>query len=193
MFNPARRQFLLKAGSTALPALSIATITTPAAASYSVVVDIPVSIGNRELNLLALHTMESLHLSYVQDGKYHQQNLARIETLLRDHRTDEVHAIDLRLLDMLSGLSVNLNLRQSTPIQVISGYRSRATNALLRRQSSAVARYSYHMSGRAIDIRIPGYRSDQVYHAAIALRSGGVGHYPRSNFVHLDTGRFRTW
>jgi uncharacterized protein YcbK (DUF882 family) len=111
--------------------------------------------------------------------------------VLRDHRSDEVSPIDTRLLDLLHTLSDKLDT--TSQFHVISGYRSPATNAKLAEKSNGVARHSLHMDGLAIDIRLPGRELADVRRAAIALRSGGVGYYPGSNFVHMDVGRVRTW
>lgn len=143
------------------------------------------------IELLALHTNEYLQAPYRVNGELLDKNLPAIHRLLRDHRTDEVHAIDPRLLDYLHDLGLVLGF--GGPFHVISGYRSAATNARLRQASNGVAKRSFHMYGRAVDIRVPGVSSAQVRAAAIELRRGGVGHYPGSNFVHLDTGNFRHW
>ncbi len=145
----------------------------------------------RFLYFLALHTMESVRLPFWSSGDYMEQNLARIDHVLRDHRTQEVHAIDTSLLDYVHALVMSLD--PEAPVHVISGYRSPATNAKLRKTSSSVARKSFHMFGRAIDIRIPGFTALQIRDAAIALQLGGVGYYAGPDFVHLDTGRFRYW
>lgn len=146
---------------------------------------------NRSLDLLALHTMESLCVPFWQAGDYLPNNLSRFNHVLRDHRTHEVHAIDPRLLEFLFELSQALEL--NVPLHVISGYRSPATNAKLRLTSNGVAKRSLHMVGRAIDIRVPEVPSSVVRDTAMSLRRGGVGYYPRADFVHLDTGRVRGW
>ena len=111
--------------------------------------------------------------------------------MLRDHRSDELTAMDPSLLDLL------YNLQQKTqghgPFHVISGYRSPSTNNKLRKNSKGVAKKSLHMQGRAIDIRLPGSELKTLQHAALSLQAGGVGYYPKSNFIHLDTGRVRFW
>jgi uncharacterized protein YcbK (DUF882 family) len=110
---------------------------------------------------------------------------------LRDHRTGEAAQIDRRLLDLLHNLVTALNAAE--PIQIISGFRSAQTNALLASASSGVARKSLHMQGKAVDIRIPGVRLAVLREAAMSLRGGGVGFYPQSRFVHVDVGRVRYW
>lgn len=146
---------------------------------------------SRFLYLLALHTMESVQLPFWSSGDYLGQNLARINHVLRDHRTHEVHAIDPKLLEYVHALVMSLD--PEAPVHVISGYRSPATNAKLRQNSNGVARKSFHMFGRAIDIRIPGFTAAEIRDAAIDLQRGGVGYYAKADFVHLDTGRFRYW
>ncbi len=191
MQEPLDRRKFITTSSALLPAIALSGVSRSALASYSVVIDLPSALQSRELNLVALHTMESLNLRYLVDGKYDDDNLAQINHLLRDHRTDEVHAIDLRLLDCLYELSRALELE--VPIHVLSGYRSPATNAKLRLTSKGVAKRSFHMFGRAIDIRIPGFTAAQIRDAAWSLHRGGVGYYPELEFVHLDTGRVRSW
>src|SRR5690606_22191472 len=117
--------------------------------------------------------------------------LDAVNEVLRDHRTGEVHAIDPQLLDLLSGLAGKLEARPR--FQVISGYRSPASNAKLHAKSSGVATRSLHMQGKAIDIRMGGVELANLRRAALGLRAGGVGYYPSSDFVHVDTGRVRQW
>ncbi len=119
------------------------------------------------------------------------ETLAAIDHLLRDFRTDQEHAIDTSLLDLL--FDVSLKMGRNVRFQVISGYRSPATNAMLRRKSRHVAERSLHTQGRAIDVRVQGMSAVLLRNAAIAMRRGGVGYYPNSDFVHLDTGRVRHW
>lgn len=137
------------------------------------------------------HTGERLDAVYRERGRYLDDALAAIDRLLRDHRSDEVMPIDRSLLDSLVALRSKLDTSQ--PFHVISGYRSPATNARLAAASGGVARASLHLQGRAIDIRMPGRPLEQVRAAALALRAGGVGFYAKSDFVHLDTGRVRSW
>ena len=111
----------------------------------------------------------------------------QINTVLRDFRTGDVFPIDPRVVDILFAL------RQKTganaPYEVLSGYRSPKTNALLARNGDGVASNSLHMTGQAIDIRLPGYSTKKLSEASVSLRAGGVGYYAKSNFVHLDTGQ----
>jgi len=145
----------------------------------------------RGLGFRHLHTGEKLKVVYFEAGQYLEDALAAINHLLRDHRSGDVHEMDPKLLDQLCALAQRCG--RSGPFEVISGYRSPATNDMLRRNGSGVAKRSLHMQGRAIDVRLAGVRTNQLRRAATDLGRGGVGYYPKSDFVHLDTGRFRTW
>ncbi len=145
----------------------------------------------RELNFNNLHTGEKLSLTYFEKGRYVTEALKEIDYLLRDYRTGDVHSIDPNLLNFIYKLQSTLETKK--PIDIISGYRSPATNEALRAKSSGVARKSKHMLGKAIDIRIEKIGSKTIRDAAISLQQGGVGYYAKSNFVHLDTGNFRHW
>jgi uncharacterized protein YcbK (DUF882 family) len=138
------------------------------------------------------HTSESLRVVYREGPHYLTDALARIDHVLRDHRTNEVHPIDPALLDQLNRLAALLGVGID-PYHVISGYRSPRSNAMLAGRSGGVAKKSLHMSGQAIDIRVPGVPLSRVHEAAMSMKAGGVGYYPRSDFVHLDTGRLRQW
>ncbi len=146
---------------------------------------------SRRLRFAHLHTGEKLDVEYMTAGSYVPDALASVNVLLRDFRTDEQHDIDRELLDLLHALSRETRARGA--FEVISGYRSPRTNARLRERSSGVASGSLHMQGMAIDIRVPGVDLADLRDAARALKRGGVGYYPTSNFVHVDTGRVRTW
>lgn len=149
------------------------------------------SLATRSLRFAHTHTSERLAIEYFSGGAYMHDALATIDHFLRDFRTEDVHPIDPALLDLLHGLTSLTNSRQ--PFQVISGYRSPATNARLRQRSEGVAAGSLHMNGQAIDIRLADVPLGKLRAAALDLRVGGVGYYPASDFVHVDTGRVRTW
>ncbi len=151
----------------------------------------PAGHGARKLSFYNLHTDETLTTVYWADGKYVPEALSEINYILRDFRRNAVKPIDARLLDLLHALRANLDTNAA--FQVISGYRSPLTNAMLRRASEGVAAHSLHLKGQAIDLRVPGRELSLVRDAALALRGGGVGYYPRSDFVHVDVGRIRTW
>ena len=151
----------------------------------------PPVIKDRTLSFYNLHTGESLTASYWADGQYQNSELTAINHILRDFRTGEIHPIDKRLLDLLHQLHHKTDSKQA--FQVISGYRSPKTNAALRKHSHGVARHSQHMLGKAIDIRLPDCHLATLRKTAMQCRAGGVGYYPASNFVHVDTGRVRHW
>jgi uncharacterized protein YcbK (DUF882 family) len=147
--------------------------------------------GNRALSFIHTHTGERLAVEYFGRGRYVPDALSAIDYFLRDFRSGDVHPIDPRLLDLLSTLT---DLTGSVrPFQVISGYRSPATNEMLRLRGEGVAARSLHMQGRAIDIRLADVPLVKLRTAALSVRGGGVGYYPASDFVHVDTGRVRTW
>ena len=148
----------------------------------------------RVLSFFHTHTGERLKIAYCCDGIYQPEALAQLNHLLRDFRVDQEKSIDPNLFDLLHELGGTLETDQ--PYHIISGYRSAQTNAKLRERGGAhtgVASSSLHMVGKAIDIRLPGVRLDHLRSAAASLKLGGVGFYPSSNFVHVDTGRVRYW
>jgi len=148
------------------------------------------STTDRWLSFYNLHTSEALKVAYWADGGYVTESLAAINNNLRDHRTGTIHEIDRRLLDLL--WRVRSELDTTEPFQIISGYRSPQTNAMLRSHSDGVAAHSLHMDGMAADIQVPGRSLELIRKVAISIKSGGVGYYP-SQFVHVDVGRVRTW
>jgi uncharacterized protein YcbK (DUF882 family) len=148
--------------------------------------------GVRELSFHNLHTDERVAAVYCEDGAYVPEALEEIDAILRDHRTGEIRQMSPALIDLVFALTVHRG--SASPVQVISGYRSPATNALLRSEGSGgVAERSLHLTGEAVDISFADRPLRRVRDAALALRGGGVGYYPGSNFVHLDTGRPRSW
>jgi uncharacterized protein YcbK (DUF882 family) len=147
--------------------------------------------GRRSLSFLNLHTEESLSTVYWTDGRYLPQAMEAIHRIFRDHRADEVAAMDPRLLDLLFDLRQRLGSQE--PYHIISGYRSPATNQMLARQGRGVAPNSLHKEGQAADVRLPGRDLARVRRVAMEMKRGGVGYYQRSGFVHLDVGRVRYW
>ncbi len=146
----------------------------------------------RTLRFYNLHTDEKLESTYWADGCYVPQALEGINHILRDFRRNEAIAIDPGLLDQAYLLQQQLG--SEGVIEIISGYRSPATNQMLRNNGGGgVARRSLHMEGRALDLRLSDSRLSDVHRAALALKLGGVGYYPGSNFVHIDTGQVRQW
>ncbi len=149
------------------------------------------STGERGLAFYHTHTGERLKTVYYAGGDYVPDALEEINHLLRDFRTGDVSPIDPQLLDILAEVRALTGSRAE--FQIISGYRSPQTNAMLRSTSSGVAKKSLHMQGRAIDVRLTQFDTAKLRKAALSLRAGGVGYYPGSDFVHLDTGRVRSW
>ena len=147
--------------------------------------------AERSLALRNLHTGERVEVTYWVDGHYVQDHIHSISQVLRDHRSGDVHPIDASLLDQLYVLRHRLGSEHA--FHVISGYRSPASNAGLQANGNGVATRSLHMEGRAIDIRLPGVKLDRLHRAAVDLNAGGVGYYPKSDFIHIDTGRVRYW
>ena len=145
----------------------------------------------RSLAFYNTHTGEQLRAVYWEQGSYLEDSLGEINHILRDHLTNEIKNIDTGLLDLLFAIRNELETQQ--PFHVISGYRSPDTNAFLRAHSTGVAEHSLHLVGQAIDIRTPGRDLRVLHKTAVALKGGGVGYYPKSDFVHVDVGRVRYW
>ncbi len=146
----------------------------------------------RVLHLHHLHTEERLEVSYRTGERYHRDALKQLNYFLRDFRTGDVAAMDPQAFDILFDLKQQLGEPEAL-FQIIGGYRSPRTNAMLSKTSNGVAQRSLHLTGQAIDIRIDGIPTTEVRDTALAMARGGVGYYPRSNFVHVDTGQVRSW
>lgn len=144
------------------------------------------------LRLYHTHTGERIDIVYRRGEQYLPEAEEQLDHFLRDHRTGAVKHYDPRLFDLLSDLTAAIG-RPNAEIDIICGYRSSWSNEFLRARSSGVAKNSLHMQAHAIDIRIPGVDTLTLRDAALSLGRGGVGYYPRSGFVHVDTGRVRTW
>ena len=147
--------------------------------------------SDRSLQFFNTHTNETLKATYWRNGTVDRGALHDINFVLRDFRTNTVFPIDVKLLDLLAELHQRTGTRQ--PFEVISGYRSPQTNAMLHAESNGVAAHSLHMEGKAIDIRLADVELTKLHDVAVAMKLGGVGIYPRSDFVHVDTGRVRYW
>ena len=150
-----------------------------------------VTASHHPLSFYHIHTGEKLSITYRENGVLIPEALAEINHYLRDFRTEQIHTIDVALLDKLSTLFSTFDERGN--FEVISGYRSPHTNAVLRQVTTGVAEHSLHIEGRAIDVRLTSAKTTDLRDAALALQSGGVGYYAESNFVHLDTGNNRSW
>lgn len=146
---------------------------------------------SRTLGFFNTHTNEILKATYWQNGNYDRTAVADINYILRDHRSGDVYSMDLKLFDLLTSLHRRTDSKK--PFEIISGYRSPASNAKLASASGGVAKKSMHMQGKAIDIRLRDVKLADLRLDALAMKAGGVGYYPKSDFVHVDTGRVRHW
>lgn len=183
-----RRRFLqlgLGASTALVLDNALAKVSTNSVAEKDIV------LPERKLSLSNLHTGEQLTATYWAEGQYQTSELEAINHLLRDHRTGDVYQMDNELLDLLNVLHQKMDGQKA--FQVISGYRSPKTNAALRQNSNGVAKKSFHMKGQAIDIRLPDCRLSDLRKAALDCKAGGVGYYPESGFIHVDTGPVRHW
>ena len=181
MPNLVRRRDLLRLGAAA----GLAAIAAPAWAQ-----DLD-GWAPRRATLDNLHTGEAFNDVYYANGSYLPEALAEANRVMRDWRTGDEHFIDPGLFDALTAIRTRLE----TPVayQIISGYRSPKTNAMLRQTGHGAAEHSQHMLGKAIDVRMEGVDLAWLRNAALDVGAGGVGYYPRSNFIHVDTGRVRQW
>jgi len=179
-----RRKFLQTTAAAA------ATLLAPAALAKSAPVA-RVASGERQLKFYNLHTGEHLKATYWVDGVYVADEMHAINRVLRDFRTGDIKKMDPHLMDLLFALQHKVD--KPGAFHVISAYRSPKTNAKLHRSSNGVATHSLHMRGKAIDIRLPGVELKHLRQSALAMHAGGVGYYPKSDFIHVDTGRPRFW
>jgi uncharacterized protein YcbK (DUF882 family) len=177
VFFADRRRFLTRAG--------LALALVPCGAAWAQ------EAQQRTLSFVHTHTGERLTSSYFVDGAYVPAELQRINQLLRDFRTGDVYPIAPATLDILADLHALAGSGEH--YEVICGYRSPQTNALLRSHSHGVAEHSLHMQGRAIDVRLTGFPTARLHELALGMRRGGVGFYPQSDFVHIDNGAVRSW
>ena len=199
-----RRGFLsqatrLAAGGAALPLVGMKAAQASSAvqasslikASASSLVGVP---GGQVLAFNHTHTRERIELVYAVNGDYVPDALTTLNRFLRDHYSGTVGQMDPQLFDLLHRVRLALGGTSLSAYEVISGYRCPETNDHLRNsRGGGVAKRSLHMEGKAIDIRIPGVPLAELRDAALSLQAGGVGFYPREQFVHIDTGRVRTW
>jgi uncharacterized protein YcbK (DUF882 family) len=161
-------------------------------AAASFVVPAPaVSFAPRSVSLYNVHTGEWLRTVYWADGHYIREAVRDINWILRDHHSDEIRAMDAGVLDLLGMLRERLDT--GDPFLVVCGYRSPTTNRALYLHHEGAARNSYHIKGMAVDLRSERRDLSQIRDAALSLRCGGVGYYPRSDFVHVDCGPIRRW
>ncbi len=187
--SPFSRRRLFRFGAAALAS---AAIFDPIQALASIGGD-QFGLGGpvRRLTLVNSATQEHQTVDYWVKGRYITDALRSISHLLRDRHDGSVHIIDPRLVDVMYGIFRMTGA--CSPVQIVCGYRSPRTNARLRIHHRGVASHSLHMQGKAVDIRMSGCGLSSLHSAALSLRAGGVGYYPSSNFVHVDTGPVRTW
>ncbi|NLW82181.1 MAG: DUF882 domain-containing protein [Desulfovibrionales bacterium] len=180
--NYSRRQFLC----------NIATLTLVGAAIPLAQPALAAQVGARSLSFEHMHTGKVLRVVYAMGNKYVPEGLKTLNMFLRDHYTGQVCRMDPKLFDLLFRLKRSFGGDRT--FQIISAYRSPVTNTKLRASGHrGVAKHSLHMEGKALDIRLAGVSLGDLRDAAVESRSGGVGFYPRGQFVHVDTGQFRTW
>ena len=182
------RRDILKAGLVGfLGTLPLSFFATGARASgFSLPKD-----GAYNVSFVNQHTGESFSGAYRVGGKYLPEAFDKINTVLRDYRTGDVFPVDPRVMDII--YAVHAHSGSPQPFEVLSGYRSPKTNAMLRRTTPGVAVNSLHLTGQAIDVRLSDVHISRLRETAIRLQAGGVGYYPVSNFVHMDTGEVRHW
>jgi uncharacterized protein YcbK (DUF882 family) len=147
---------------------------------------------DRRLRFYNTHTGERIDIIYRRGDQYISNALAKLDYFLRDHVTGDVRHFDARVFDILSDLMESVG-HSGSEIDVVCGYRTPSTNQSLRTHTSGVSKNSLHMQAQAIDLRIPGVSTLTLRKAALALRRGGVGYYPHSDFIHVDAGRVRQW
>jgi len=187
--NPSRRFFLKTAAKATLATAAVAATGSDALAGA---LTAPPRVS-KSLKMFNTHTLESLDLVFWRDGVYDEVALGELNVLLRDHRENEEMVMDRALFDQMWTLQQRCG--GDEVFEIISGYRSTATNNWLRKRSSSsgVAKESYHTKGKAIDIRLRGTRLNKLHSEALAMNAGGVGYYPGLDFIHLDTGQVRNW
>jgi len=173
--------------------LSLISLGGPLAKSLAVSSQSPADeVEGHLLSLYNTHTGERIKIVHRQGEAYIPSALAKLDYFLRDHRTGEVRHFDPRLYDILSDLTASVG-RPGGEIDIVCGYRIQATNESLRAGTAGVAKNSLHVQARAIDLRMPGIDTLTLRRAALDLARGGVGYYPHSDFIHVDTGRVRQW
>lgn len=183
------RRDILKAGvlgGLLLPAMAAAG---PAQAASRVAV--PHDSGTMRIAFRNKHTGEGFSGAYRVGDRYLPEAFEQINTVLRDFRTGEAFPIDPRVLDII--YTMHYKMDSNKPFEILSGYRSPKTNSMLRRAGDGAAQNSLHMTGQAIDLRMPGYSTRRLYELAAGLKAGGTGYYGKSDFLHVDTGQVRRW
>lgn len=188
-----RRRFLKTVGFVT-PAMALSAMAPSTMVLATLAIPVSGLAAERKqyrLRFYHQHTREQLDVVYRDGFRYRRDALEKINTLLRDFRTGQIHPIDPALLDILYAIQTQTG--SVSEYEIVSGFRSPKTNAMLRNQTSGVAEHSLHVKGRAIDLRLTDLSTKVLRETALDLGRGGVGYYPKSNFVHLDTGRARSW
>lgn len=171
---------------------AFAATTVVAAPTYSNAFGLLRGAGDvRRVAMYSGRTGESIDTIYWIEGEYIKDAAREISYFMRDWRQDETIAIDMRTIDIIA--AAHRLMDTGEPYMLLSGYRTPATNAMLRARSRGVAKHSLHMEGQAADLRLKSRSVNQIYSAAQACHAGGVGKYSKSNFVHMDCGIIRTW
>ena len=178
------RRGVLKAGVMGAAAMAIPMIGAGEAHART-------GNGSWRVSFKQAHTGETFSGTYRVGNRYLPEAFERLNYVLRDFRTGEVFPMDPRVVDILS--MIQSRSKSSEPFQILSAYRSPKTNTNLRNASNGVAKNSFHMYGQALDIRNPNVSTKRVRNIAQGLKAGGVGYYPRSSFIHIDTGTVRSW
>lgn len=187
-----RRQFLKTMGCGLTAGAGLLTLPKPALAMVPKPGKKPfIPPRDQRLFLHNIHTDETLDIVFWSRGHYLPGAMKQLDYFLRDFRTGEIKKIDPKLLSSVSKMYEILGTEK--PLEVVSGYRSPKTNAWLRRSSGGVSKNSYHMKGMAVDVNLPGFRTSYLRNVAKSLKVGGVGYYPKSYFIHMDTGPVRYW
>ncbi len=187
-------QILARAVQTTLAALVLIS-PTPAGAQPREISATGASAttgAERSVQLFNTHTNERIDIVYKRGDEYVSSALAKLDYFLRDHNTNEVRHFDPRLYDILADLTASVG-HPGGEIDIVCGYRTPETNAALRAHTNGVAIHSLHIQAKAIDLRMPGVNTLKLRRAALALARGGVGYYPHSDFIHVDTGRVTQW
>lgn len=179
-----RRNFLKQLGMSSIALSSTSVLAAPSSLILP-------ETEHRTLTVRNMHTGDLVKATYWEQGEYLVDGLAELYYAMRDHRANKVIAMDLELLDNLHHIQQTLESRKE--VYLFSAYRTPHTNESLRKQHDGVAKQSLHMQGKALDFRIPGISNKHLNKAALACNHGGVGYYPNSGFIHLDTGRKRHW
>ena len=145
----------------------------------------------RTLKFYHTHTLETLEVTYYENGLYLLEPMEQLRAFLADWRNGYQHEIEPKLMDIL--WEIQRVTGNNDTYEVISAYRSMETNRYLRGKSKGVAQNSQHLLGKAIDVRLRGLDTRKLRDTALALKLGGVGYYEKTDFVHVDTGRVRRW